>query len=305
MRCRTIQHTSDEEHLMSAAATTDTTIVLEQTSYGKSAVRLVKVTRDTARHEIRDINVDIALEGHFDACYIDGNNTDMMATDTMRNTVYAVAKNDPISSIEEFGLALVEHYLEAGPKTTRARVRLIEYLWNRIVAHGQEHDHAFVRGAGQRVATVTGDKSGAWQIEAGIDDLVILKTTNSGWEQFLHDEYTTLPDSNDRILATILTATWHYSSTDVDFGATWQGVHDLILATFTDHYSPSMQNTLYRMGKAVLETFPVVQKIHFSLPNKHHLVYDLQRFGMQNDNEIFNVTSDPYGLIEGTVERRG
>lgn len=290
---------------MSAPTTSDTTIVLGQTGYGKSAVRLVKVTRDTARHEIRDINVDIALEGHFDACYIDGDNTDMMATDTMRNTVYAIAKHHPIDSIEEFGLALVERYLETGPKTTRARVHLIEYPWNRIMANGQEHDHAFVRGAGERVATVTGDKSGARQIESGIDDLVILKTTNSGWEQFLHDEYTTLPDSNDRILATILTATWQYTSTGVDFGATWQGVRELILMTFTDHYSPSMQNTLYRMGKAVLETFPPVQKIHFSLPNKHHLEYDLQRFGMQNDHEIFNVTSDPYGLIEGSVERRG
>jgi urate oxidase len=290
---------------MSATTSSDTTIVLGQTGYGKSAVRLVKVTRDTPRHVIRDLNVDIALEGGFDACYIDGDNTDMMATDTMRNTVYAVAKNHPLHNIEEFGLALVERYLEAGPKTTHARVHLIEYPWNRITANGHEHDHAFVRGAGERVATVTGDKSGARQIEAGIDDLVILKTTNSGWEQFLHDEYTTLPDSNDRILATILTATWQYNSTDVDFGGVWQGAHDLILATFTDHYSPSMQNTLYRMGKAVLETFPAVQKIYFSLPNKHHLVYDLQRFGMQNDNEIFNVTSDPYGLIEGTVERRG
>jgi urate oxidase len=141
-------------------------------------------------------------------------------------------------------------------------------------------------------------------VESGIDNLHILKTTNSGWEKFHHDQYTALPDANDRILATSLTATWSYLDTSgVAYGELWQGIHAQILTTFTDHYSPSVQNTLYRMGKAVLEKFPQVARIHFAMPNKHHLLFDLGRFGIANNNEIFQVTSDPFGLIEGTVER--
>jgi urate oxidase len=141
-------------------------------------------------------------------------------------------------------------------------------------------------------------------VEAGIDNLQILKTTNSGWENFHHDRYTSLPDAHDRILATSLTATWSYNDlSKVAFGELWHAVRAQILETFTDHYSPSAQNTLYRMGKAVLEAFPEVARIHFAMPNIHHLLFDLARFGLANDNEIFQVTTEPYGLIAGTVDR--
>jgi len=280
-------------------------IVLGPTNYGKSEVRLVKVIHGPQRHELRDVNVAITLEGDFEACYIRGDNTDIMATDTMRNTVYAVAKQHPVDSIEAFGLALVERYLAAGPKTSRASVRIVEYPWRPIEVNGQPHEHSFTRDSGERVAVVTGDTHGSRQIEAGFDNVLVLKTTNSGWEHFLREEYTTLPDAHDRILATIMTATWVYGATvEGDWNRLWNGVRQQIFTTFTDHYSPSMQNTVYRMGKAVLEAFPEVEKIRFSCPNKHHLLYDLQRFGMQNNNEIFHATNDPYGLIEGTVERR-
>jgi urate oxidase len=142
-------------------------------------------------------------------------------------------------------------------------------------------------------------------VEAGIDDLLVLKTTNSGWEGFLRERFTTLPETNDRILATKITANWLYGDANVDFDRLWHGVRERILETFTNHYSPSVQNTLYRMGEAVLEGFPEIEKIHLSLPNKHHLLYDLERFGMENEGEIFHATSEPYGLIEGTVERAG
>jgi urate oxidase len=279
-------------------------IMLGHTNYGKSEVRLVKVTHHKERHDIHDLNVAVTLEGDFAACFMDGDNTDIMATDTMRNTVYALGKKHPLDTIESFGMALVDQYLQAGPRTSRATVHIIEYPWQRITVNGQPHPIAFTRDAGERVATVTGDKNGERQIEAGIDNLLILKTTDSGWEHFLQAEYTTLPDARDRILATVVTANWQYNSTDLDFNAVWNGVRQQILVTFTDHYSPSMQNTLYRMGKAVLEAFPMVEKIHFSFPNKHHLLYDLKRFGMENHNEIFQATNEPYGLIEGTVERR-
>jgi len=289
---------------MEAAATgAGGKIVLGQTSYGKSAVRLVKVTRHPDRHDLRDLNVDVALAGDFEAAHVLGDNTNLLATDTMRNTVYALAKDHPIDSIEAFGLALVNHFLAAGPTVTQASVHITEYPWGRIEVQGRGHEHSFIRGAGERTATVTGTATGA-QVEAGIANLLILKTTNSGWEGFHHEAYTTLPETNDRILATSVTAQWLYSDhSGVDFERLWQGVRDQILETFTDHYSPSVQNTLYRMGKVVLEKYPQIQKIHFSFPNKHHLRFDLSPFGLENKNEIFQATTEPYGLIEGTVER--
>ncbi len=279
-------------------------IFLSHSNYGKSEVRLVKVKRDTQRHEIQDLDISVTLEGDFDAAHTKGDNSQLLATDTMRNTVYALAKDNLTGSIEGFGLTLVDHFLEAGPAVKRVSIEIIAFPWHRIEAAGRGHDHSFVRGAGERKAKVTGDGSGVRRVEAGVDDLTVLKTTDSGWEGFLRDEYTTLPETDDRILATVITANWAYSGTDLDFDGLWSGVRDRILTTFTDHYSPSAQNTLYRMGEAVLESYTEVEKIQFSLPNKHHIPYDLDRFGIDNNNEIFHATREPYGLIEGTIERR-
>jgi urate oxidase len=278
-------------------------IVLSQSGYGKSEVRLVKVSRRPDGHDLRDITVDVALEGEFDAAYTRGDNAGLLATDTMRNVVYALAKEHQIDEIELFAQQLVEHFLAAGPGVTRARVQIVEHPWARLEVGGRAHEHAFERGSGgNRVATVVGD-GGPPQIEAGIDDLLVLKTTGSGWEGFLRDRYTSLPETSDRILATIITARWSYGNADVEFGAAWRGVRQTILEAFCDHYSPSVQFTLHHMGEAVLAERPEVERISFSLPNKHHLLYDLKRFGLENDNEIFQPTDEPYGLIEGTVER--
>ena len=278
-------------------------IVLGQNNYGKSEVRLFKVKRDTDLHEVWDLDIRVALEGDFEAAHVEGHNTGLLATDTMRNTCYALAKEGLTGSIEDFGLALVDHFLEAGPTVTSCWVEITQFPWSRIEVDGRPHEHSFVRGRGQRKAKVSGDEGGDRRVEAGIGDVYVLKTTNSGWEGFLRERFTTLPDTNDRILATIVTARWWYNTADADFERLWRGVHDRTLETFTDHYSPSAQNTLWRMGKAVLEAFPEVEKIWYSLPNVHHIPYDLGRFGMENDNEIFHVTQDPYGQIEGYVER--
>ena len=278
--------------------------VLRDAGYGKSEIRLVKVSRRAGGHDLRDLTVDVGLEGDFDAAYTEGDNAGLLATDTMRNTVYALAKDDPIVDIESFGRRLVEHFVAAGPGVTRARVHIVEHPWDRLEVGGRPHEHAFQRGSGgNRVATVVGD-GGEPQIEAGIDDLLVLKTTGSGWEGFLRDRYTSLPETSDRILATVITARWSYGRAgEIDFSASWRGVHRTILEAFCDHYSPSVQFTLHHMGEAVLDACPEVQRISFSLPNKHHLLYDLKRFGLENENEIFHATNEPYGLIEGTVER--
>lgn len=281
-------------------------IVMGENNYGKSEVRLVKVDRGEShgnRHGLRDITAEVSLSGDFDAAHVKGDNTDLIATDTMRNTVYALAKQHLAKDIESFGLALVDHFLEAGPRNTGVRIKLTEHNWNRIEVDGADHDHSFVKGSGKRTATISGDESGDRSVHAGLDDVTVLKTTNSGWEGYLHEQYTTLPETSDRILSTVITAEWQYNDTNIDFDRAWESVERRILQTLTDHYSPSVQNTLYRMGYAVLEEQEAIERIHFSLPNIHHLLFDLERFGMENDNEIFQATSDPYGLIEGTVER--
>lgn len=279
-------------------------IVLGQNSYGKSGVRLVKVKRGAGRHELWDLDVAVALEGDFEAAYVEGDNAGLLATDTMRNTVYALARDYLTGSIEEFGLALVDHFLEAGPTVERAEVSITQFPWNRIEVDSRGHEHSFVRASGERTAKVTRAEGGDRSVKAGFDNLLVMKTTQSGWEGFLKERFTTLPDTDDRILATVATAEWSYGKdVDLDFDGLWGGVRDRILATFTDHYSPSVQNTLYRIGKAVLEAFPEVEKIRLSFPNKHHIPYDLSRFGMENPNEIFWATDEPYGLIEGSVER--
>lgn len=278
-------------------------IAMGQNNYGKADIRLVKVFRDTERHEIKDVHVAVAQEGDFDAVNVKGDNTDAMATDTMRNTVYALAKDGLTSSIEDFGIKLVRHFVEAAPKANRIRINITEHPWNRIEVDGQPHDHSFVRGAGVRTAEVVGDGE-EFSIVAGIDDLIVLRTAGSGWADFHRDRFTTLPETNDRIMATVVTAKWQYGNRiDLDFDKLWESVRKQILETFTDHFSPSVQNTLYLMGKAVLEKHPEVERIHFSLPNRHHILYNLERFGMENDNEIFHADAEPHGLIEGWVER--
>jgi urate oxidase len=278
--------------------------VIGHAEYGKARVRLVRVARGADRHDLADLTVDVALEGDFEAAYARGDNTGMVATDTMRNAVYALAQGEPVEHVERFGLRLVEHFVTAGPSVSRARVHLASHPWERLpTADGAPHEHAFQRaGGGDRVATVSGDGTTA-EIEAGIDGLVVLKTTGSGWAGFERDAHTTLPETGDRIMATEIAARWAYRDADVDFTAAWHDVRRVVLAAFADHFSPSVQFTLHRMGEAVLEARPEVQRVSLRLPNRHHLLYDLGRFGLPNDHEIFEATDAPYGVIEGTVQR--
>jgi urate oxidase len=280
------------------------TIVLGHNSYGKQRVRLVRVDRQADRHELADVTVDVALEGDFAEAHTGGDNNGLIATDTMRNTVYALARGTSVTDVEAFGMRLAEHLLGASPRVKRARIHLAAHAWERLrSAAGTPHPHAFQRvSGGDRLATVTGDADG-FAIETGIDGLVVLKTTGSGWEGFHRDEYTTLAETHDRIMATEITARWVYGETDLDFSAVWHDIRKVMLESFADHYSPSLQFTLHRMGDAILEAFPAVERIHLSLPNKHHLLYDLERFGIDNDLEIFHASDEPYGLIEGSVER--
>src|SRR6185295_7755931 len=277
-------------------------VTLTDNNYGKQAVRLVTVRRRTDRHQLQDVTVGIRFEGDFTAAYADGDNGGVLPTDTMKNTVYAKAAEQPFDDIEDFGLALTDHFLTNNPRATSVRVDLTEHLWERIEMNGIAHPHAFRKGPGERrTAMVTRDRDGA-KVLAGIEDLVVLKTAKSAFEGFPRDGYTTLKETSDRILATAVRATWRYSRPDVAFGILWREVRRVLLETFAQHDSRSVQHTLYAMGEAVLETLDV-EEIHLSMPNKHHLPVDLTPLGLENRNEIFVATPEPYGLIEGTVRR--
>jgi urate oxidase len=277
-------------------------IVLGANSYGKAGNHLFKVVRRGDRHEVRDYRVDVALTGDYEAVHTLGDNTGAMATDTMRNTVYAVASQNAFDSPERYGLALVD-YLLTQPRVHGARASIVEQRWDRIVVDGRPHEHAFTKAAGGKHTAVVTGEGDRRSVGAGVDDLHVLKTTNSGWSNFLEGGYRTLKDTDDRILATSVTASWDYREPSGDFNAWWDGVHEQIGRTFTDHFSPSVQNTIWRTGQAILERFEQIERISFTLPNKHHILYDLAPFGIDNDREIYWVTVEPYGRIEATIQR--
>lgn len=271
--------------------------------YGKSDIRLVRVYRDGERHNFRDVRVDVLVEGRLRQGYVDGDNTDWLATDNIRHGVYVVADRSFTSSIEEFGKELVRHYVEEGPLVQRATVKITENQWSRIPAGENGHDHAFVRDAGVRSATVMGDGTD-FVVKAGISDLTLLKTTASGWENFLRDELTILPETNDRILNTSVDAEWVYAQSEgIDFDAVWGAARDQLLESFADHYSPGLQNDVYVIGRAILARVPDIDRIRFTLPNLHNIEYDLTRFGGTNNKRVFHADPEPYGVFHGEIIR--
>ena len=269
--------------------------------YGKSRVRLVKVKRTTDPHEVVDLTLDVQLEGAFDSVYVDGDNGACLATDTMKNTVYALARQDPIDHVEAFAQRLAA-YFAAKPGVTRARITAVEHPWQRLSAHGRPHPHAFVRpGAEHWTAVVTHDTSGR-HVVSGVANLVVLKTTDSAFAGFPRDRFTTLPEVDDRILATSVTAAWTYRDGVADFSAR-ERVRAALVETFASHVSRSVQHTLYAMAQAALAACADIMEITLSMPNRHHLLVDLTPFDLDNPNEIFVATDQPYGLIEATVRR--
>jgi urate oxidase len=275
--------------------------VLAWNRYGKSRVRLVKVRRSRDPHEIVDLTIDVHLEGAFDAVYVEGDNAACLATDTMKNTVYAVARQDPIAHVESFALRLAEHFA-AKPAVTRARISAVEHRWDRVQIDGRPHPHAFVQpGAEQWTTMVTRDRGGS-RVVSGLADLVVLKTTDSAFAGFPRDAFTTLPDASDRIMATSVTASWRYASASADFAAR-DRIRTALVETFAAHDSRSVQHTLYAMGEAALAACGAIDEITLTLPNRHHLLVDLTPFGLDNPNEIFVATDQPYGVIEATIRR--
>jgi urate oxidase len=272
-------------------------IMLAENSYGKQAVRLVTVRRFPDRHELKDLTVAVRFEGDFAAAYTDGDNRGVLPTDTMKNTVYALAAGHPFENIEDFGLLLTDHFLTNNSRASKVQADLTEHPWEPIETYRTAFRQA---GSERRTAGVTRDREGA-KVLAGLEDLVVMKTAKSAFEGFPRDRYTTLPETADRLLATAVRATWRYSRPDIPFGL-WHQVRRVLLETFAEHDSRSVQHTLHAMGEAVVRTLDV-EEIHLAMPNRHHIPVDLRPLGLENRNEIFVATMEPYGLIEGTVRR--
>lgn len=285
-------------------------IVLGSNQYGKAENRLVRIVRDTPVHRIIDLNVTSQLRGDFSACHYAGDNSHVVATDTQKNTVYAYAKEVGVKSPEDFLIALGRHFVGDFEWVTGGCWAAEEYAWERIAVDGKAHDHSFVR-AGKFVRTTVVQMAGdtTWVV-SGIKDCVVLKSTGSEFHGFPRDKYTTLVETDDRIMATSITAWWRYLSTEVDgteldFNALHEAITEVVLATFAGVHSLALQQTLFEIGKAILEKFDVVAEVKLSCPNKHHFVVDLSPFGLENPNEVFYAADRPYGLIQATITREG
>jgi len=270
--------------------------------YGKQRVRVVRVVRGPDRHELRDLTVGLALEGSFAEGHVTGSNALVVATDTMKNTAYAFARAHLTGAPEPYAIALATHFLRFD-QVDRVTVTIAEHRWTRLVgAAGPAPDAFGRRGDFTRTVTVVATADGV-TTDAGVEDLVLLKTARSGFSGFPRDEYTTLKETDDRLMATRLSATWRYRTAEVD----WDRVHDealeTLLAVFADHHSLSVQQSVWLMGDAMLQRLPELEEVHMALPNLHHWLVDLSRFGQPNEGEVYVATTEPHGLIEATVRR--
>jgi urate oxidase len=277
---------------------------LGENSYGKSSVRLLRVLRQEGRHDIKELTVTIRFEGDFEGAHTKGENKKILPSDTIKNTVYALARQYPVEAVEDFALHLIEHFLTYNEQVSRVRIEALENPWSRIPHGTKPHAFAFMRASGpeKRTAMLSGTREGI-AIRAGIQDLEVMKTTKSAFEGFLRDPYTTLKEDGDRILATTIRAEWLYEGDEIEFNPLWHSVRQTLLETFAAHDSRSLQHTLYAMGEAVLATFDHIREIHLLLPDKHFNLVDLSPFGMDNSAEVFLPTEEPRGLIEATLRK--
>eukprot|EP00742_Colponemidia_sp_Colp-10_P001016 GILJ01001098.1.p1 GENE.GILJ01001098.1~~GILJ01001098.1.p1 ORF type:complete len:297 (-),score=36.76 GILJ01001098.1:107-997(-) len=286
--------------------------VLEH-QYGKTKVRVAKVVKTPTRHDIYDMEVEVLLDGDFETSFTEGSNTSVVPTDTMRNTCYVFAKKTSFNAPEDYALALSRHFLSSFIHVKSVKVAIVCTLWSRIVVGGEAHQHAFTARPELRTVRLTAKRTPsqpAFQLWSGVKNLKVLKTTQSGFEGYIKDQYTTLPETHDRLFATNVTSEWAYRGVlpEGRFNEFYDSATQLILEVFagparTGVYSPSVQKTQYDTADAILRKHPEVSEVYFQMPNIHYIQYDLKRFKLENNNEVFHATQDPSGLIECTVKR--
>ena len=278
-------------------------IRLAENNYGSSRIHLLRVAKQQGRHDIREIKLSIRFEGDFEGAHMQGDNRNILPADTMTNTAYALARQHSIEPLENFGLHLIEHFLTYNPQVTRVLINASESIWARLPHGGKPHASAFARaGNEERTSFLSGTREGT-QVRAGIDNLIVLKTTNSAFEDFKKDPYTTLQCQGDCILSTVIRADWLYTEEEAEFGPLWHGVRQMLLETFAEHDSQSLQHTLYAMGEAILDNFENVGEIHLSLPSTHFHLADLAQLGMDNPGTVFLPMDKPHATMEATLKK--
>lgn len=280
-------------------------VKLGHNQYGKAEIRVVRVFRDSDPHEIVDYNVSVSLVGDFADVHLTGDNANCLTTDATKNTVNSFAKEagDAVRQPESFGIALAKHFVDDVPQVSRVRIKLEDFPWDRLESGGQPNPHAFARrGSYVRTAIVSYDGNQLWVV-SGVRDLTVLKTTDSEFHSFYQDRYTTLTPTDDRIMATAVTAQWLHTDTSVGWGASFDRALATLSGSFAGHHSLALQQTMYVMGENIINQQPEIAEVRFALPNKHHFLVDLSPFDVENKNEVFHADDRPYGYIEGTVRR--
>jgi urate oxidase len=278
---------------------------LAENRYGKSRVRVVRVKRHADRHDFCEWTVQILLQGDFESCFTDGDNSKILPTDTMKNTVYSLARKSSAGCMEDFAKELVDFLLGRNPQVSEAEVSISEKTWRHLTTDGKAHPTTFVQSSGERQTTRVARAQGRkFAVRSGLENLVIMKTAGSGFEGYIQDSLTTLPPTADRLFGTALTASWKYAASDLSFAPLRVKIREILLGVFAAHDSKSVQHTLHAMGEAVLAGVVEVEEIELIMPNIHCLLVDLSRFGQDNPNEIFVPIDEPHGYIEARIRRR-
>lgn len=277
---------------------------LGENRYGKSRVRLSRITRLKDRHRFDEWTVHVMLQGDFETSFTMADNSKVLPTDTMKNTVYFVARNSKAATIEEFAREYGDYLLENHAQIAHVSVEIEARAWERLIVNGVPEATTFKMGGPElQTAQARRERGSPWAFTSGIAGLTILKTTKSAFKGYVVDKLTTLIPATDRILGTSATITWDYSADPQDYASVRARITAALLKTFAEHNSMSVQHTLFDMGKAALDAAPEIARIHLSMPNLHHLLVDLSRFGQDNPNHIFVPVDEPHGSIEATVER--
>ncbi|KAF2077210.1 hypothetical protein CYY_001464 [Polysphondylium violaceum] len=278
--------------------------------YGKARVRVLRVFRESEqKHNIFDFDCRVLLKGDFSDTYLTGDNSKVVPTDTVKNTIYILAQQETFKSLEEFGIILGKHFIANYSWVSGVEAVMKENVWRRVpVTVGttnttKEHDHSFQRDREVHNCTVTSNRGKAPVVVSGIDDLLIMKTTQSGFEGYNKCKYTTLKETKDRVFATVVTANWTYNSLNVDYTLAFEKFKQSVYDIFALTYSKSVQETLYLMAKKAMELCPQIEQVHLSLPNKHAFGFDFARLNLENKNVVFQPVEEPSGLIEGTIKR--
>jgi len=277
---------------------------LGENSYGKSRVRLSRITRLGDKHLFNEWTVRVLLEGDFETSFTEADNSKILPTDTIKNTVYSIARDSKAATLEEFAIDLGDYLLANNSQVSGVLVEVEEKAWERMTTEAGAEPTTFRLG-GDEVQTVRAvrDQGRPWSIRSGVDGLVILKTTKSEFTGYIKDGLTTLKPSTDRIFATRATVAWDYATEAPAFAEARGRIMAALLKVFAEHHSMSVQHTIFDMGKAALEAAPEISRIKLTMPNLHHLLADLSPFGQDNPNHIFVATDEPHGYIEATIER--